>query len=718
MKKVYELEFYGRTLKVEVGELAKQANGAVIVRYDDTVILSSACCAKEAKTGIDFFPLTVTFEEKLYSVGKIPGSFLRREGRPSEHAILTARIIDRPIRPLFDENFRNEVQVVNYALSVNPDVTPEMTALFGSSLALCISDIPFSTPVAGVKVAYVNGQFITNPTRKEMEESLIDLTVAGTKDAINMVEAGAKEVSEELMLDALMYGHEQIKKLVEFEEKIIAEIGKEKMVVDLFKIDEEIQKEVFAKCKDDLVAACRIEGKLARYNKIDELTKAVIDEYEAKEYEDDERHDYVMHQVETITHDIVKDEVRRLISVDKIRPDGRKLDEIRPLNSQVDILPRVHGSALFTRGETQVLSITTLGALGDQQILDNLNPDEELKRFMHHYNFPPFSVGEVGRMGNPGRREIGHGALGERSLLQVMPSEDEFPYTVRVVSEVLESNGSSSQASICASTMSLMAAGVPIKRPVAGVAMGLISTGDLNDPKCPYTILTDIQGQEDHYGDMDFKVSGTTKGITALQMDIKIKGITKNIFKEALAQAHKGRMEILDNMMGAISEVRPDVSKYAPKLDSFNINPDKIREVIGQGGKTINEIIDSCDNVKIDISDEGRVVIYHQDREAINKAKEMILDIVKEAKVGEIYNATIVKIEAFGVFVNLFKGCDALLHVSKISHERVNHPKDVFKIGDTVKVVVTEIDDKGRINVSAKDLLPKPEKKEKTEEKK
>ena len=717
MKKVYELEFYGRTLKVEVGELAKQANGAVIVRYDDTVILSSACCAKQAKTGIDFFPLTVTFEEKLYSVGKIPGSFLRREGRPSEHAVLTARIIDRPIRPLFDENFRNEVQIVNYALSVNPDVTPEMTALFGSSLALCVSYIPFSTPVAGVKVGYVDGEFITNPTRAQMEKSLIDLTVAGTKDAINMVEAGAKEVSEELMLEALMYGHEQIKTLVEFEEKIIAEIGKEKMEVELFKIDEAIQAEVWAKCKEDLVAACRIEGKLARYNKIDELTQAVIDEYEAKEYKDDEEHDYVMKQVETITHDIVKDEVRRLISVDKIRPDGRKLDEIRRLDSQVDILPRVHGSALFTRGETQVLSITTLGALGDQQILDNLNPDEELKRFMHHYNFPPFSVGEVGRMGNPGRREIGHGALGERSLLQVMPTEDEFPYTVRVVSEVLESNGSSSQASICASTMSLMAAGVPIKRPVAGVAMGLISTGDLNDPSCPYTILTDIQGQEDHYGDMDFKVSGTTQGITALQMDIKIKGITRNIFQEALAQAHKGRMEILDNMLSAISEVRPDVSKYAPKLTSFNINPDRIREVIGQGGKTINEIIATCDNVKIDITDDGRVVIYHQDREAINKAKAIILDIVKEAKVGEIYNATVARIESYGAFVNLFKGCDALLHVSQIKHERVNHPKDELKIGDTIRVIVTEIDEKGRVNVSAKDLLPKPEKKEKVEKK-
>ncbi len=711
MKKVFELEFYGRTLKVEVGELAKQANGSCLVRYDDTVVLSTACAKKEPKTGIDFFPLTVSFEEKLYSVGKIPGSFLRREGRPSEHAILSSRLIDRPIRPLFDENFRNEVQIVNYALSVNPDVTPEMTALFGSSLALCISDIPFVTPVAGVKVAYVDGKFIVNPTREELAASLIDLTVAGTKEALNMVEAGAKEVSEDLMLEALMFGHEKIKELIAFEEKIIAEVGKEKMVVDLFTIDEDIKNEVWAKCKDDLVAACRIEGKLARYNKIDELTQAVIDEYEAKEYKDDEEHDYVMKQVETITHDIVKDEVRRLISEDKIRPDGRKVDEIRPLDSQVDLLPRVHGSALFTRGETQVMSITTLGALGDQQILDNLNPDEELKRFMHHYNFPPFSVGETGKMGNPGRREIGHGALGERALLQVMPSEEEFPYTVRVVSEVLESNGSSSQASICASTMSLMAAGVPIKRPVAGVAMGLISSGDLNT--CPYTILTDIQGQEDHYGDMDFKVAGTTEGITALQMDIKIKGITKEIFKQALAQAHKARLEILDNMMGAISEVRPDVSKYAPKLTSFRINPDKIREVIGQGGKTINEIIAACDNVKIDIEDDGRVVIYHQDRETIEKARNMIEDIVKEAKVGEIYVGTVVRIEAYGAFINLFKGCDALLHVSNISYERVNHPKDVLHIGDKVKVIVTEIDEKGRVNVSAKDLLPRPEKKKK-----
>ena len=716
MKKEYSLEFYGRTLKVEVGELAKQANGSALIRYEDTVVLSTACAAKEAKTGIDFFPLTVSFEEKLYSVGKIPGSFLRREGRPSEHAILASRLIDRPIRPLFDENFRNEVQIVNYALSVNPDVTPEMTALFGSSLALCISDIPFNTPVAGVKVGYVNGEFVVNPTREQLANSLIDLTVAGTKEALNMVEAGAKEVSEDLMLQALMFGHEKIKELVAFQEKIIAEVGKEKMVVELFKVDEAIKEEVWAKCKADLVAACRIEGKLARYNKIDELTQAVIDEYEAKEYKDDEEHDYVLKQVETITHDIVKDEVRRLISEDKIRPDGRKVDEIRPLDSQVDLLPRVHGSALFTRGETQVLSITTLGALGDQQILDNLSPDEEYKRFMHHYNFPPFSVGETGRMGNPGRREIGHGALGERALLQVMPSEEEFPYTVRVVSEVLESNGSSSQASICASTMSLMAAGVPIKRPVAGIAMGLISSGDLNT--CPYTILTDIQGQEDHYGDMDFKVAGTTEGITALQMDIKIKGITREIFEKALAQAHKARLEVLANMMSAIDHVREDVSPYAPKLDSFNINPDKIREVIGQGGKTINEIIAACDNVKIDISDDGRVVIYHMDREAINKARTMIEDITKEAKVGEIYNASVVRIESYGAFVNLFKGCDALLHVSKISHERIKHPKDALKLGDTIKVIVTDIDEKGRVNVSAKDLLPKPKKEEKTEESK
>ena len=622
MKKVFTMEFEGKTLSVEVGELAKQADGSALVRYGDTVVLSTACASNEAKD-TDFFPLTVTFEEKLYSVGKIPGSFLRREGRPSEHATLCARLIDRPIRPLFSEGFRNEVQVVNYVLSVDPDIAPEMAAMLGSSLALSISDIPFDGPIAGVKVGYIDGQYVINPSRAQTEKSLIELTVAGTKDAINMVEAGAKEVSEDVMLEAIMFGHEKIKELIAFEEKIVQEVGKEKREIVLFSVDESLRQEVKNICEKELIEACRIKEKLERYRTIDEIEEKVAKMYEEKDYATLEDKENTVKCVKIVTHDIVKDEVRRLISIDKIRPDGRKLDEIRPLNSQVDLLPRVHGSALFTRGETQVLSITTLGAMGDQQILDNLNPDEELKRFMHHYNFPPFSVGEVGRMGSPGRREIGHGALGERALLQVIPSEQEFPYTIRVVSEVLESNGSSSQASICASTMSLMAAGVPIKSPVAGIAMGLITSGNIAD-NAPYTVLTDIQGMEDHLGDMDFKVAGTKDGITALQMDIKIKGINRAILSQALAQAKVGRMQILENMLSAIPAVRDDVSVYAPKIGQLQIPVDKIRDVIGTGGKTINEIIEKCDNVKVDIEQDGRVIIYHQDRNAINKAIKII----------------------------------------------------------------------------------------------
>jgi len=717
MKKEFKLDFLGRELIVETGELAKQTDGAVLVRYGDTVVLSVCVMGKEV-LGQDFFPLQVLYQEKLYSVGKIPGSFLRREGRPSEHATLCARLIDRPIRPLFSEGFRNEVQVVNYVLSVNPDIAPEMAALFGSSLALCISDIPFDGPVAGVKVGYVDGKYIINPTREEEAKSLIELSVAGTKDAINMVEAGAKEVSEDVMLEAIMFGHEKIKELIAFQEKIAAEVGKAKREIKLFSIDETLIKEVKDFCQDRLIQACRIKEKLERYGAIDAIEAEAVALYENKEYKTEDDKKDTIKRVKMITHDIVKDEVRRLITEDKIRPDGRQITEIRPLNSQVDLLPRVHGSALFTRGETQVLSVTTLGAMGDQQILDNLNPDEELKRFMHHYNFPPFSVGEVGRMGNPGRREIGHGALGERALAQVIPSEKDFPYTIRVVSEVLESNGSSSQASICASTMSLMAAGVPIKAPVAGIAMGLITNGNIED-NAPYTILTDIQGMEDHLGDMDFKVAGTSEGICALQMDIKIKGINREILSKALAQAKIGRMQILENMMGAISEVREDVSKYAPKIAQMQISVDKIRDVIGAGGKVINEIIEKCDNVKIDIEQDGSIVIYHQDRAAINKAVEMIEALTKEAKVGEIYNAKVVRIESYGAFVELFEGTDALLHVSKIAHERVNHPKDVLKLDQRIKVLVTEIDEKGRVNVSAKDLLPKPVKtEEKKEEKK
>ncbi len=707
MKEVFTMDFYGRKLSVETGEVAKQAGGSVLVRYDDTVTLSTACASSVAKD-TDFFPLTVSFEEKLYSAGKIPGGFLRREGRPSEHATLTARLIDRPIRPLFAEGFRNEVQVVNTVLSNDTDKSSEMAALFGASLALCISDIPFDGPVAGVKVGYVDGQFIVNPTVAEHEKSLIDLTVAGTKEALNMVEAGAKEVSEDLMLEALMFGHEKVKELCAFEEEIIAKVGKPKMEVKLYEIDERVKNYVDEFGKAELEKAVSIKLKLERYGKIDEITAEMQKHFEEMEDLSEKEQTKLVKQTAEYCTSIVAEEVRRLISVEKIRPDGRALDELRPLDSQVDLLPRVHGSAMFTRGETQVLSVTTLGPLGDNQIIDDLTDVEE-KRFMHHYNFPPYSVGETGRMGSPGRREIGHGALGERALAQVLPSEDEFPYAIRTVAEVLESNGSSSQASICAGSMSLMAAGVPIKSPVAGVAMGLITTGD------HYSILTDIQGMEDHYGDMDFKVAGTKDGITALQMDIKCKGITKEIFREALAQAKKGRLEIMENMMTAISEPRKEVSKYAPKMITFTIPTDKIREVIGTGGKVINQIIDESGGTKIDIDDDGKVVLYHTDKECIEKAKAMIDDICREAKVGEIYDSKVVRLEKFGAFVELFKGQDALLHVSKISHERVEKPEDVLKIGDIIKVKVMEIDEKGRVNVSAKELLPKPEKKKKEE---
>lgn len=708
-KQEFHLDFCGRGITVETGEIAKQADGAVIIRYGDTVTLSTACASNQAKEGVDFFPLTVSFEEKLYSVGKIPGGFLRREGRPSEHATLTARMIDRPIRPLFAEGFRNEVQVVNTVLSVDQDASPEMAAMFGASLALCISDIPFNGPIAGVKVGRINGELVANPTVAQMEESDIDLTVAGTAQALNMVEAGAKEVSEEDMLAALMFGHEQIKKLCAFQEEIVAACGKEKREIELYAVDETIDREVRANFEAQIRAAVSIKEKLERYGKIDDLTDEAAEMIANKEYESEKDQNNAVKQAREICRGIEADEVRRLIIEDKVRPDGRQIDEIRPLNSQVDLLPRVHGSALFTRGETQVLSTTTLGALNDNQIIDDLTVVDS-KRFMHHYNFPPYCVGETGRMGNPGRREIGHGALGERALAQVLPSVDEFPYTIRTVADVMESNGSSSQASICAGTMSLMAAGVPIKAPVAGIAMGLI----MDDNSGKYTVLTDIQGMEDHFGDMDFKVAGTKNGITALQMDIKVTGITKNIFEEALAQAHKARLEILDNMLACIPSPREQLSPYAPKIAMMNIDPDKIKDVIGPGGKMINEIIAQCDNVKIDIDDDGKVVIYHNDYDTIEKAKQMISDIVRVAKVGDVYAAKVVRLEKFGAFVNLFGNTDGLLHISKISHHRVDKVEDVLKLGDIIDVKVTEIDNKGRINVSAKALLPKP----KTEEEK
>lgn len=703
MKKVFKREFCGRELIVETGEIAKQANGAVLVRYDDTVILSTAVASKKAKD-LDFFPLTVTFEEKLYSVGKIPGGFLKREGRPSEFATLSSRLIDRPLRPLFAEGFRNEVQVVNTVLSVDNDAAPDVAAMFGSSLALCISDIPFEGPIAGVRVGKIAGDLIINPNVAQMEMSTLDLMVAGTKDAINMVEAGAKQLTEEEMLEAIMFGHEHIKILVEFQEEIQAAIGKEKMNIDLYEVDPEIIANIKNNYFPQIVEAQNILTKQEKNNANALILEAIEEEYNNLDYTDDKTKEKALKQAKEAFHDLVKEYVREQITVHKVRPDGRNTTQIRPLDSQIDLLPRVHGSAMFTRGETQCISITTLGALNEYQILDGISDDEQ-KRFMLHYNFPPYSVGETGRMGAPGRREIGHGALGERALAQVIPSDDEFPYTIRVVSEIVESNGSTSQASICAGTMSLMAAGVPIKAPVAGIAMGLVKKGD------DYTILTDIQGLEDHLGDMDFKVAGTKEGITALQMDIKIDGLNEKILKEALAQAKVGRQQILENMLACIDKPRADVSKYAPKMEVFYIDPEKIRDVIGRGGEVINKIIEDSNNVKIDIEDDGKVVIYHTDRDFINIAKEIIQNIVREAKVGEIYDARVVKIEKFGAFVELFPGKEALLHVSKISHDRVENVEDALKIGDIIKVKVVEIDDRNRVNVSAKALIKKPEEK-------
>ena len=700
-KRTFKLDFAGKQLIVETGEIAKQADGSVLVRYDDTVILTTAVGSNEPKN-TDFFPLTVVYEEKQYSVGKIPGSFHRREGRPGENATLTARLIDRPIRPLFDEGFRNEVQVVNTVLSVDQHASPEMTALFGSGLALGISNIPFQGPVAGVLVGRVNGEFIINPSVEQRAKSDIHLAVAGTLDAINMVEAGAQEVSEEDMLEALMVGHDAIKQLCNFQLTIIKEVGVAKREIPLYRVDVTLDKDVRELGQARLVKAISTKEKLERETKIKAVKDDVMATYESKTYPDRETEDKTLKEVDTILENIIAEEVRRLITEDKVRPDGRAVNEIRPLNSQVDLLPRVHGSALFTRGQTQVLSVVTLASLNDVQIIDNLTDDDQ-KRFMHHYNFPPFSVGEVGRMGSPGRREIGHGALGERALSYVIPTEEAFPYTIRVVSEVLESNGSSSQASICASSMALMAAGVPISGMVSGIAMGLITSGPL-DGNHPYTILTDIQGLEDHFGDMDFKVAGTKKGITALQMDIKIRGINRAIIQEALKEALRARTVIREHMEETIQIPRDDVARYAPKLQQLRIPADKIRDVIGQGGKIINGIIEQCNGVKIDIEQDGRVMIYHQDREPINRAKAMIEALTREAKVGEIFEGKVVRVEAYGVFVNLFGDVDGMVHVSKLAQKRVEHPSDVVKLGQTLKVKVTEIDDKGRVALSHKEF--------------
>lgn len=710
-KKVFKLDLYGREIIVEHGQVAKQADGAVLVRYGDTVVLSTAVVSKTANLLSDFFPLMVLYQEKLYSVGKIPGGFIKREGRPTDAATLAARMIDRPLRPLFPEDFKNEVQIVNTVLSVDQDNSPELTALFGSSLATCISKIPFNGPVAAVKVGRVGGKFIINPTVAEAEVSDIDLTVAGTKDAINMVEAGAREASEDDMLEAILFGHEAIKKLIAFEEEVIASIGEEKMEYDKLEITEKLRNEVDSIVRERLDKALRIKDKLEKYNTIDSLEEEVVEKYKT-ENEDNmkpEQLKELLTKVALIFHGIEYELFRNIVVKEKKRADGRAMDEIRPLSTDIDLLPRCHGSALFTRGETQSLATVTLGALGEHQILDGLGI-EDTKRFMLHYNFPAFSVGETGRYGAPGRREIGHGALGERALSYVIPSEEEFPYTIRVVSEILESNGSSSQATICAGTMALMAAGVPIKKPVAGIAMGLITHED------EYTILTDIQGMEDHLGDMDFKVAGTKDGITALQMDIKIDGINRDILKEALAQAKKARLEILDVITKQIEKPREDVSKYAPKTETFMINPDKIKDVIGRGGEMITKIILECSGVntvndinavKVDLEDDGRVIIYHTDRDIINKTAERIKNIAREVEIGKVYTTKVVDVEDFGIFVELWPGCEGLIHVSQLDTKRVEKPSDMFKIGDEVIAIATGYDKKGKLNLSRKELLKK-----------
>lgn len=693
-KQVFKTTWGGRPLQIEVGQLAKQANGAVLVRYGDTVVLSAAVASKEAKD-TDFFPLTINYEEKMYAAGKIPGGFIKREGRPSTEATLTARLIDRPIRPMFADGFRNEVQVTNIVMSVETDCSPAMAAMLGSSLALSISDIPFDGPIAGVEVGRINGEYVLNPTVEQAEQTDIELSVAGTKQAINMVESGAKEVSEEDMLGALLFGFDAIKELVAFQEEIVQVVGKEKMEVSLLQVDAGLKKEIFDASYGTMKAAVMTEEKLAREDNIEQV-KIDIREAYAEKFAGHEE-DHLLKEVKQITEDLEKDVVRELITIDKIRPDGRKLDEIRPLSSETGLLPRVHGSGLFTRGQTQALSACTLAPLGEHQIIDGLGV-EVSKRFIHHYNFPQFSVGSTGRAGSPGRREIGHGALGERALAQVIPSEEDFPYTIRLVAEVLESNGSSSQASICAGTLALMDAGVPIKAPVAGIAMGLVSDGE------NYTILTDIQGLEDHLGDMDFKVAGTKEGITALQMDIKIQGITEQILKEALTQAKQARMEILEELTSTIAAPREELSQYAPKIEMIQIDPAKIKDVIGKGGDTINGIIEET-GVKIDIDQDGKVSIASSDKEMIQKAIKIIEDLTKEVKVGEVYLGKVVRIEKFGAFVNLIKGKDGLVHISQLANERVNKVEDVLKLGDEVLVKVTEIDKQGRVNLSRKAML-------------
>src|SRR5690625_1634886 len=705
-KKVFKTQVAGRELVVEIGQVAKQASAAALLRYGETVVLSTVVGSEKPST-LPFFPLTVNYEEKMYAVGKIPGGFIKREGRPSEHATLTSRLIDRPIRPLFPEGYRNEVQIINTVLSVDPDNTPEMTAMLGSSLVLGLSKIPFSGPIAGINVGRVNGELVLNPTEEQAENSDMNVTVAGIKQAINMVESGAEQASEADLLEALLFGHEAVKELNEFQEQIIAEIGEEKMEVELLLPSQELTDEISAAYNDSMKEAIQIFDKQERAEATDALKEAVVEAYEIKYAESDlteNELDSLLKDVKEVMNNLEKDEVRRLITQEKVRPDGRGVDEVRPLESVAGLLPRVHGSGLFTRGQTQALSTTTLGPLNEYQVIDGLG-SEEKRRFIHHYNFPNFSVGETGRIGGPGRREIGHGALGEKALEPIIPNEEEFPYMIRVVSEVLESNGSSSQASICGATLSLMDAGVPIKAPVGGIAMGLVMDNE------DYTILTDIQGLEDHLGDMDFKVAGTREGITALQMDIKIEGITTEILEEALEAAKKARMVILDNIEAEISAPREELSAYAPKIESMNINPEKIKVVIGKGGETINKIIEETE-VKIDIDDEGLVSIYGEDAAMIARAREIIEELTEEVEVGKTYNGIVKRVESYGAFVEIFKGTEGLCHVSEISDRFVKNTSDVLSVGDELEVKVLEVDKLGRVNLSHKAVIEERKKQE------
>ena len=701
-KQIFQTTWGGRPLTIEVGQMAKPANGAVLVRYGDTAVLSAAVASKKT-SGMDFFPLTVHYIEKMYAVGKVPGGFLKREGRPSDHATLTSRLIDRPIRPLFPDGVRNEIQITNTVLSVDQDCSPEMAAMLGSSFALTLSDIPFLGPIAGVQVGRIDGEFILNPTPSQMEKSDLDLSVAGTAEAINMVESSAKELDESTMLEALLFGHQAIQELCQFQVEVQAVIGKEKFEFDIRQKDAAILSEVQEQYQSRMVQAIQVPEKQAREEAVNQLKEEAMEYFEEK-LADNEEIELLLADASSAMNDLEKNEVRRLITHEQVRPDGRKIDEIRPLESEVGLLNRTHGSGLFTRGQTQALSVLTLAPLSEHQVIDGLGLEEE-KRFMHHYNFPNFSVGETGRVGSPGRREIGHGALGERALAQVLPSEADFPYTIRLVAEVLESNGSSSQASICAGTLALMDGGVPIKAPVAGIAMGLIMDEEDHEK---YTVLTDIQGLEDHLGDMDFKVAGTSQGITALQMDIKIQGITAEILEKALSQAKRARLEILENILATIDKPRPELSPYAPKIEMIQINPDKIKVVIGKGGETINSIIDQT-GVKIDITEEGLVSVASSDLSMIKKAIEMIEQLVEEVEVGKTYEGTILRIENYGAFVEVLPGKSGLLHISQIDHRRIDRVEDIFDIGDKVTVKVMGIDDKGRIDLSRKALMAKPE---------